>query len=145
MSLLMKALQNAARNREAAGTARGDPPESESDSQLAASGELSLEPVQPSARATRAQAASGERAAAPEQRPPSGAQQQAQTIMRAGTRPARPAPKQPGIFDWLARRPLVAFSTAAGLFAIGYFHQRQDLFTSKKDKSAAAELQGATT
>ena len=32
-----------------------------------------------------------------------------------------------------------------GLFAIGYFHQRQDLFTSKKDKSAAAELQGATT
>ncbi|HRP63851.1 MAG TPA: type I-C CRISPR-associated protein Cas8c/Csd1, partial [Phycisphaerales bacterium] len=33
-----------------------------------------------------------------------------------------------------------------GLFAIGYFHQRQDLFTSKKDKSSATvELQGAAT
>ncbi|MPZ45076.1 MAG: tetratricopeptide repeat protein [Betaproteobacteria bacterium] len=117
MSLLLKALQNAARNREAAGATHGETG-ADSGDRPAAPGELTLEPVQPAPRAsTRAQPLSdedgGERHAAP--RP-----QQAQTVFRAGARPARTARSGPGLLDWLGRRPLVAFSTAAGLFAIGY-------------------------
>jgi Tfp pilus assembly protein PilF len=44
-----------------------------------------------------------------------GSPAQAQTVFRAGAPAAKPSP-----LAWLAERPLVAFSTAAGLFAIGY-------------------------
>ena len=120
MSLLLKALQNAARNREAAGaTSTGTEPALEaSERATPAPGELSLEPVQPSPRASaRAQSTIHEDAA---ERHAAPGPQQAQTVLRAGARSPRPPRHEPGILDWLARRPLVAFSTAAGLFAIGY-------------------------
>jgi Tfp pilus assembly protein PilF len=117
MSLLLKALQNAARNREAAEATHGETAAASGGDSPAAPGELTLEPVQPAPRVSRAQAQVsddfGERNAAP-------GPQQAQAVFRAGARPARTARSEPGLLDWLARRPLVAFSTAAGLFAIGY-------------------------
>src|SRR5690606_29090986 len=54
-----------------------------------------------------------------EGQPPPGPQQ-AQTVLRASARAELPRRREPGFVDWLAQRPLVAFSTAAGLFAIGY-------------------------
>lgn len=117
MSLLLKALQNAAKNREAAEATRTETDTGSAD-RPSASGELALEPVQPTVRAsTRAQPSTGEEASS---QPAAPGPQQAQTIFRAGARTPRPARSQPGLLDWLARRPLVAFSTAAGLFAIGY-------------------------
>ena len=122
MSLLLKALENAARNREAAG------PAADADASRAApeprepAEEITLEPLPQSARAQSgarshatqsrgsAQAAA---AAVEEERSPS--QHQAQSVLRAGAPVSRP-----NIFDWFAQRPLVAFSTVAGLFAIGY-------------------------
>ncbi|MGH8666139.1 MAG: hypothetical protein ACREUX_17905, partial [Burkholderiales bacterium] len=60
MSLLLKALQNAAKNREAAGATHGETGADDGD-RPAAPGELSLEPVQPAPRAsTRAQPSMGD-------------------------------------------------------------------------------------
>jgi hypothetical protein len=123
MSLLLKALQNAAKNREA-GTTGSDstaPPEPRNDTES----ELSLEPIEPSERPAatprpRASASSPAAGAAGSGRIPPASPAQAQTVLRAGARPAPPPASSPGLLDWLARRPLVAFSTAAGLFAIGY-------------------------
>lgn len=109
MSLLLKALQNAAKNREA-GAAGAEPTPAAGD---ADNSEISLEPLQASARGPSSRAAASEDT--PE-RPTSGASPLlAQNVLRAGGTEQRA-----GILDWLARRPLVAFSTAAGLFAIGY-------------------------
>jgi Tfp pilus assembly protein PilF len=123
MSLLLKALQNAAKNREAGttGTDTTAPPEPRNDTENG----LSLEPIEPTERpaaAPRPQApASGPAAgAAGSGRIPAASPAQAQTVLRASARPAPPPASSPGVLDWLARRPLVAFSTAAGLFAIGY-------------------------
>ena len=120
MSLLLKALENAAKNRETAGSAAsesGAAPEMKEPS----AEEITLEPMPQTARAragARAQGTartSGSGAALDEERAPSPHQSQAQSVLRAGAPASRP-----GIFEWFARRPLVAFSTAAGIFAIGY-------------------------
>ena len=117
MSLLLKALQNAARNREAAGNVRAESG-SDAGERREPPTELSLEPVHPSPRAAaRNHAAFAEE---PAERQPQPGPQHAQTILRAGARPEPIRHREPGFFDWIAQRPLVAFSTAAGLFAIGY-------------------------
>ena len=118
MSLLLKALENAAKNREAAGPQADPSPPSETRD---AAAELSLEPVPQSTRAqgaTRSQPQSRnttQNTLVDEDIGPSPHQAQAQSVLRAGAPPSRP-----GIFEWFARRPLVAFSTVAGIFAIGY-------------------------
>src|SRR5690554_2679495 len=117
MSLLLKALQNAARNREAAGNARIEPG-SDAGEPRERPTELTLEPVEPSPRAS-ARSHSPLNAERTEGQPPPGPQQ-AQTVLRASARAELPRRREPGFVDWLAQRPLVAFSTAAGLFAIGY-------------------------
>lgn len=120
MSLLLEALQNAARNREAAAPEGGASP---SNAAKESAAELSLEPMPEPAQAqagARNQAASrNQNQSTPaddaRERAAGAGSQQAQTVLRAGARLARPS-----IFSWIARRPLVAFSTASGLFAIGY-------------------------
>ena len=126
MSLLLKALQNAAKNREAASGPAGESG-APSDAKESTD-ELSLEPIAQPARAQssthstgqpRNPSASQTNAAADEiaAEPTRGASpRHAQTVLRASA----PKAVRPSIFSWIARRPLVAFSTAAGLFAIGY-------------------------
>jgi len=120
VSLLLEALQNAAKNREAAAPEGGVGP---SNAAKESAAELSLEPMPEPAQT---QAGARTRAASRNQnqstpaddgreRAAGAGSQQAQTVLRAGARLARPS-----IFSWIARRPLVAFSTASGLFAIGY-------------------------
>ena len=120
MSLLLKALENAAKNREAAEPAAA--PETAAVEAKAPAAELSLEPLPQSPRAqgptrqtySRGPAATGSGPAVEEERS-TATPHQAQSVLRAGAPASRP-----GVFEWLARRPLVAFSTAAGIFAIGY-------------------------
>src|SRR5512147_287762 len=113
MSLLMKALQNAAKDRE-----DKNPTDPGTQTQPEESKELRLEPMDPSVR--NATSGRGPDTPGDEPRERAGATpRQAQTVLRAGSASAAQA-RSPGFMDWIARRPLVAFSTAAGVFAIGY-------------------------
>jgi len=132
MSLLLEALQKAARNREAATPAETKPTLAAPAPQAAAPAasqsappsdrdvELSLEPMAAEPRvqwrdvdeppAKPAAAASATPAASPS------TPAQAQTVLRAGGGEAR----RGGIFATLRDRPVIAIGTVAGLFAIGY-------------------------
>jgi Tfp pilus assembly protein PilF len=118
MSLLLKALQNAAKNREAAGAGAPPTEADASDNSPPPARELSLEPVQAEPHgAARMQSFSTDEIG---ERKPASSPQQAQTVMRANVRREPPASREPGFLAWLGRRPLLAFSTAAGLFAVSY-------------------------
>jgi len=112
MSLLLKALENAAKNRASAAPGTGGDPGSPASSAGRADAELSLEPI---VDRTFASAPSGEiRTEFSPERGPSPAA--AQNVLLAGMDSSRSA----GLGEYLRNHPLVVFSTAAGLFAIGY-------------------------
>lgn len=129
MSLLLKALQNAAKDREAgaAGSQAQASPASTDAASEGASG-LALEPMDHkpgddasprTERSARPGAAPDTSSARASDGPGAASRAQARSVLRAG------AAKEAGTdgggpLGALARRPLVAFSTAAGLFAIGY-------------------------
>jgi len=124
MSLLLKALQNAAKNREAGAVGSEEATQVQREP---ASSELSLEPIDDKAAqaAARSESAYSSRdpaamSASASDRSGSTSRTQAQNVLRAGATRQTAAGSSPGILDWFARRPLVMFSTAAGIFAIGY-------------------------
>jgi len=131
MSLLLKALENAAKNREAGATGSDAAAPVQQAAAAEGASELSLQPMEetPADTASRSEpvAASAssrhaaDRSARPTERNGMASRVQAQNVLRAGaTRDGNAGGSSPGIMAWLARRPLMAFSTAAGLFAIGY-------------------------
>jgi Tfp pilus assembly protein PilF len=111
MSLLLKALQKAAQNRESASPANGSEAAAPTPSDLPQS-ELSLEPISPPP---------GSAARAPADEPPDrlaslASPAAAQNILLAGADRGAGS----GLGDYVREHPLVTFSSAAGLFAIGY-------------------------
>jgi len=125
MSLLLKALQNAAKNREAGavGTDGTTPAQAASEG----AGELILEPIEktttdpiPRSESAVKSRTTGDAPGNGTDRAGAASRTQAQNVLRAGSVRDTTSNSSPGIMEWLARRPLVAFSTAAGLFAIGY-------------------------
>jgi Tfp pilus assembly protein PilF len=124
MSLLLKALENAAKNRENPESTGAPAPVEAKEG----GSELTLEPMGASTgtppplggsaqpRATAASSTSPLDDAAGQPASRGASPQRAQTVLRAG------APKliRPTVFTWFAQRPLVSFCTAAGLFAVGY-------------------------
>ncbi len=136
MSLLLKALQNAAKNREAGAAGQESAAATNASSAKAespSSGELSLEPIDATAASADSPPSRSEPSLKPrtESKPvtPRGTEQnamanrtRAQNVFLAGAGNSTTLAEEssPGIVEWLTRRPIVAFSTAAGLFAIGY-------------------------
>lgn len=136
MSLLLKALQNAAKNREAG--AAGEDPAAGAGSpsvpeERTGTSELSLEPMESATRSADASPSRAEPTLPPSTAPnttPRGTERnamatpnrtQAQNVFLAGAGGSAASDgTSPGIIEWLTRRPIVAFSTAAGIFAIGY-------------------------
>lgn len=136
MSLLLKALQNAAKNREA-GAAGEDPAAATAapvtSGENAATSELSLEPIESATRSAEGSSSRAEPTLKPRTETnttPRGTernamanpnQTRAQNVFIAGAGGSTATDSgSPGIIEWLTRRPIVAFSTAAGIFAIGY-------------------------
>lgn len=125
MSLLLKALQNAAKNREAGAAGTDGAAQAQAASEGA--GELSLEPIEktttdpiPRSEPAVKTRTTGDTPGNSTDRAGAASRTQAQNVLRAGSVRDTTSNASPGIMEWLVRRPLVAFSTAAGLFAIGY-------------------------
>jgi tetratricopeptide (TPR) repeat protein len=128
MSLLMKALEKAAKDRGDTRVEPVQPPVSVATSASAAAparAELSLEPISPEAPyAARPEATTALRPGAPQRLStpvtpaPEATQAQASTIMQAGA--AGQTDADAGVVDYLRTHPLLALGLLAALFAAGF-------------------------
>lgn len=125
MSLLMKALEKAAKDRGDTRVEPVQPPVSVSTAAAPARSELTLEPIssEEAPYAARPEAATAPRPGAPQRAStpvtpaPETAQAQASTVMQAG---AASRPGDEGVLDYLRARPLLGLGLLAAVFAAGF-------------------------
>jgi len=114
MSLLMKALEKAAKDRM---DARAEPVTVEATAPAPAAKELTLEPIAAEAPPVAPRAETAPRPLAPTAAPREQAQAQASAVLQAS---AASRPRRGGVGAYVRAHPLPVLGTIAGLFAVGF-------------------------